>query len=236
MMVYEYCKEMNMITNIYGKSSYYAPESIYRCVNHLKAESPWSDLDFIPASFVGTSPAKYVSDNRMSEAGDMMFYGAASKKTAMIEVGRAKDTDEDKNAHFNPATIGLFHPNKMFKLLNLTGIEERKCPSIFEPNSDKKRESWLFIKNFTELISEEKHNGNSYKPTQVLTKYFQRRTNLKGIMYNSSKVKSGTKDRMCYVLFVSNRNCLDVEQQADSSKTQLIMEECEQIGFDTIGI
>ena len=46
----------------------------------------YAGLSFIPATLVGTASAKLVKDNRMSEVGDMMFYGADDKKIAMIEV------------------------------------------------------------------------------------------------------------------------------------------------------
>lgn len=221
-MVVYHAKKMRMIRLLYGISSRYKPEDIYRCVNYLDRKEPWNGLNFISANMVGTAPAKIVSDNRMSEKGDMMFYGAAALNTAVIEAGKP-----DKDG--NPSTIGTFNPNKMFRVLDLTGIDSWKLPSIFDVEHAEERSRWFFLKEFSELISREmdKSDELGYKPTQVLTKYIQRKTGLQGIMYNSSKVRSG--NRICYVLFVTNRNCIDEDDERDSKYNQLIMKNVEQI-------
>ncbi|WP_027218647.1 HEPN-associated N-terminal domain-containing protein [Butyrivibrio fibrisolvens] len=220
-MVVYHTKNMRMIKPLYGFSSRYKPADIYRCVNYLGRKAPWNGLDFISANMVGTAPAKLVSDNRMSESGDMMFYGAADLKTASVEVGKPEKGG-------NPSTIGTFNPNKMFRVLDLTGIESWKLPSIFDVENAEERSRWFFLKEFTELISKKRDKSDElgYKPTQVLTKYIQRKTGLQGIMYNSSKVKFG--NRICYVLFVTNRNCIDEGDKRDSRYNQLIMKKVEQ--------
>ncbi|MBO5621620.1 MAG: RES domain-containing protein [Butyrivibrio sp.] len=222
-MVVYHAKKMKMVKPLYGISSRYKPADIYRCVNYLDSKGPWNGLNFIPANMVGTAPAKYVCDNRMSEAGDMMFYGAAALNTAIIEVGKPEKDG-------NPSTIGTFNPNKMFKVLDLTGIDSWKLPSIFDVEHAEERSRWFFLKEFTELISKRRNKADKldYKPTQVLTKYIQRKTGLQGIMYNSSKVKSG--NRTCYVLFVTNRNCIDEDDKRDSKYNQLIMKNVKQQG------
>ena len=75
-------------------------------------------------------------------------------------------------------------------------------------------------------ISEEKVDEDSYKPTQVFIKYIQRKTDLQGIKYKSSKTGKG-----CYVLFVVNRDCLDPDDKRDSGRNQLIVEKVEQLSF-----
>ena len=220
--VWHYCKEQNLIITLYGLSSQYRAHRYYRCVNYLplyNADEPkFADLPFLSATLIGTAPAKLVKDNRMSEAGDMMFYGADDKKTAMIEVG------EDG---VNPITMGTFCSNKMFRVLDLSEISTWKCPSIFDIENAERRNTWFFLREFMERISEEKINENSYKPTQVFTKYIQRKTALKGIKYKSSKT-----GKSCYVLFVVNRDCLDPNDKRDSGRNQLIMEKVEQLPFE----
>ena len=196
------------------------------------------DIDYIPASLVGTPPPEKVSNNRMSEDGDMMFYGAKDKRTAMEETRQDRDN--------SLSTVGLFHTNKQFRLLDLTDIENWKLPSIFNKDKEEERNSWFFMKEFASIISkpfDDSDNNVSdnkkrklfYKPTQVLTKYIQRRTGLKGIAFNSSKVNGNIDskyqnwDRTCYVLFVVNRDCLDNNAHTDSSRNQLVMQRVEQI-------
>lgn len=222
-MVYKYCKKMNLITILYGLSSQYYPASIYRCVDYLEKNPHFAELDFIPATLVGTAPAKNVSDNRMSEKGDMMFYGADDVQTALAEVGK------NKNHPSYPATIGTFRPNKRFRVLNLTNIDKWKLPSIFDIEHEVERSTFFFLKEFMERISEEKKDSSDYKPTQVFTKYIQRNTDLQGIKYNSSRVREG--NRGCYVLFVVNRDCLDNGDKTDSSRNQLVMGKVEQRNF-----
>lgn len=234
-MVYTHCKKMRMVRILYGESSQFKAHDIYRCVNYLPDKPPYLGLEFIPALLVGTAPAKNVADNRMSEAGDMVFYGADCKTTAMMEVGRAEDTDDHPDRHNNPATIGKFHPNKKFKVLDLTGVLDWQLPSIFDMEHEERRNCWLFLKEFAALVSEVKKD--SYKPTQVLTKYIQRKTDLQGIMYSSSKVLGGKgNNRTCYALFVTNRNCIDVDGARDSQRNQLIMESVEQVDFSSVGV
>lgn len=100
---------------------------------------------------------------------------------------------------------------------------------------EERRNCWLFLKEFAALVSEVKKD--SYKPTQVLTKYIQRKTDLQGIMYSSSKVLGGKgNNRACYALFVTNRNCIDVDGTRDSWRNQLIMESVEQVDFSSVGV
>lgn len=208
--------------------------NIYRCVNFLDWDQSYAGLEFIPATLVGTAPAKVVNDGRMSEKGDMMFYGADSKETTMKEVGK------NECHRFYPATIGTFHCNKQFRILDLAELDREKLPSIFDLKTEQvqKRGYWYFLNEFMERISEKKpdegfgktakmDNAYFYKPTQVFTKYIQRNTDLSGIRYRSSKSKGN-----CYVLFVVNRDCLDVGDKIDGGRRQLIMENVEQIAFD----
>ena len=220
--VWGYCKDQYLVKTIYGLSSQYRAHRYYRCVNYLpmygKNKPEYAGLSFIPATLVGTAPAKLVKDNRMSEAGDMMFYGADDKKTAMIEVGFGGA---------NPITMGTFCSNKRFRILDLSEISKWKCPSIFDIEKVERRSTWFFLREFMERISEEKVDDDSYKPTQVFTKYIQRKTDLQGIKYKSSKTGKG-----CYVIFVVNRDCLDPDDKREPKRNQLIMEKVEQLLYE----
>ena len=226
-MVYEYCEELRLIGSIYSVYSKHGGSSIYRCVNYLDLNPKFAGLSFIPATLVGTAPAKVVADGRMSEKGDMMFYGAGDYKTAMVEVGR-----DSKNPN-HLATIGTFYPNKQFRILDLSELSVEALPSIFDTENVQKRSVWFFLQEFMNEISKSKDNEdkNFYKPTQVLTKYIQRNTDLKGIRFKSSKTHG-----KCYVLFVTNRDCLDDGDKTDDNRNQLIMKNVEQKDFSLVGI
>lgn len=232
-LVLDYCDKFGLVRSIEGSSTIKksGATSIFRCVNFLEQwnisnddglnNSNYAGLSFIPAMLVGTAPPKVVQDSRMSEKGDMMFYGADSIETAMIEVGKNKKHSE------YPATIGTFHTNKQFRILDLSHIDCKMLPSIFDMNQEDKRGAWFFLNEFVRWISQAKGDDvNFYKPTQVFTKYIQRNTNLKGVKYKSSK-----SDGCCYTLFVVNRDCLDKGDRIDESRNQLIMENVEQIKF-----
>lgn len=210
-MVLSYAKEMHMYEQIHT----YTP--IYRCVNKT---TPPQGFNVTPATLIGTAPAKFVANNRMSEQGDMMFYGATDIKTALREVFG----DEQATA----CTVGKFYGNKRVSVLNLSEIASWQCPSIFDIENRDKRSMWLFLNEFIKHISRPLSGNDDYRPTQVLTKYIQRKTDLKGIAYQSSKTPKNEKSSMfsnrCLVLFVTNRDCLDQCDKTDKMRYQLIME------------
>ena len=191
---------------------------IYRCVNYIDWNSTPIGFTTIPATMIGTAPAKLVNDNRMSEKGDMMFYGAFSKEIAMREVG--------PNGN-RPATIGTFHTNKRIRILNLANISNWKCPSVFDVAQRERRSTWFFLREFMLNISQPE--TKSYKPTQVFNKYIQRKTKLSGIMYRSAKSENRSRNDFgwgdnCVVLYVTNRDCIDEEDVGTEKRVQLIME------------
>lgn len=222
-MVYGYCEDLGLVKNIasFNTKKEAGVTPIYRCVNFLDWNPNYAGLSFIPAMLVGTAPAKVVQDSRMSEKGDMMFYGADDKDTALIEVGKNND-------HPNyPATMGTFYSNKQFRILDLSTIDDEKLPSIFDTSEEYKRSAWFFLNEFVDQISLHKSDDKDfYKPTQVFTKYIQRNTDLKGLKYKSSKAPGN-----CYTLFVVNRDCLDKDDKINENRNQLIMEKVEQMGF-----
>lgn len=184
---------------------------LYRCVNFHKLGFTPEGYTTIPATLVGTAPAKFAQSGRFNEKGDMMFYGASNPKIATKEVGANGDY---------PFTIGEFYTNKRIRVLNLCVVQDWKRPSIFSLNKNdiEKRESYLFLKQFIDQITlpvgNRKAADDFYKPIQVFTKYLQRLGGLYGIEYRSSLAEQKQKNSnfvndRCYVLFVENRDCMD---------------------------
>ena len=221
-MVYEYCEEFKIVKAINGIHSSKDKTKIYRCVNFLPLNSEYAGFSFIPATLVGTAPAKAVADGRMSEKGDMMFYGANDEQTAITEVGK-----NEKHKDY-PSTIGTFYSNKQIRILDLSELGRDDLPSVFDIQNERKRSTWFFLTEFMQEISKTKDfdDDKFYKPTQVFTKYVQRNTDLKGIKFKSSKTNGN-----CYVLFVENRDCLDDGDKTDRSRNQLIMKRVKQVEF-----
>lgn len=104
-------------------------------------------LSFISATLLRTALAKVVADGRMSEEGDMMFYGAEDKRTAMDEVGR-----NNSNPDF-PVTTGTFYTNNQFRILDLSVLNLEDLPSIFDIKNELKRSAWFFLRVFMTEIS-----------------------------------------------------------------------------------
>lgn len=200
---------------------------IYRCVNFHLAGHVVKGYKTIPATLIGTAPAKFAESGRFNEKGDMMFYGASTPGVVMKEVG-------EKAGY--PFTIGEFHTNKRIRILNLCSVESWKRPSIFslEQMDMERRESWLFLKEYIDRISipvDRKNADEYYKPIQVFTKYVQRVSGLYGIEYRSSKSDRDKRygeyiqDR-CYVLFVESKDCLDESERKyklNTNRLQLFM-------------
>lgn len=223
-VIFSYCEKMHTEEIIHGINDPKRVKAIIRAVDHIN-KKPIEGLDFIPASLVGTAPPRVVSSNRMSEQGDMMFYGSDSRDTALKEY---RETITDKDVP-KVLTIGSFVPNKTFKILDLSSLSESKIPSIFDIGNERNRQIAMFLLMFMRSITIKPDTDGDkdkvYRPTQVFTKYIQRNTNYAGIKYTSAQVKHGSN----YVLFVENRDCLNLGDEIDKSRYQLIMNEVEQI-------
>lgn len=216
--IYQYILDMNMITVID------TDRVIYRIANHIpKNYDTIYEIPVIPASLVGTAPAWVTNNNRMSEKGDMMFYGAFQANVAAAEVGKIPG---------KPLTIGKFRLNKRQKVLDLSCLKDIDKGSIFNEDDIKKRGMWYFLYEFMNAISLPVSNNEQekkYKPTQVFTKYIQRKTKLAGIIYPSSKFGLSRKygivsSEKCVVLYVTNRDCIEQGDAIDKNRLQLIME------------
>lgn len=151
---------------------------------------------------------------------------ALSAEQIVTECGRERASE-----NLQEITIGRFHTNKEIGVLDLTEFTDCELRSIFDVENSDKRSMWFFVKNFIQSISGEKDETEKdfYKPTQVFTKYVQRKTGLQGIVYHSAKFSIQEKNgipqyRKNVVLFVENRDCLEEGDMTDKHRMQLIME------------
>lgn len=214
--------------NLHAYTTIHTQEPLYRCVNFHKFGFVPKGYTTIPATLVGTAPAKFAENGRFNEKGDMMFYGASNPKIAVKEVGRKEDY---------PFTIGEFHTNKRIRVLDLSAVQSWKRPGTFSLAQEdiEKRESYLFLRQFIDQITHPVDDRNEadevYRPIQVFTKYLQRVGNLHGIVYRSSladpmqRYSDYVSDR-CYVLFAENRDCMDEsdrQRKMNQKRLQLYM-------------
>lgn len=214
--------------NLHAYTTIHTQEPLYRCVNFHKFGFVPEGYTTIPATLVGTAPAKFAENGRFNEKGDMMFYGASNPKIAVKEVGRKEDY---------PFTIGEFHTNKRIRVLDLSAVQSWKRPGTFSLAQEdiEKRESYLFLRQFidriTHPVDDRKEAEEVYRPIQVFTKYLQRVGNLHGIVYRSSladpmqRYSDYVSDR-CYVLFAENRDCMDEsdrQHKMNKKRLQLYM-------------
>ena len=214
-----FCEDMHteeILHSIKCKSK----RSIIRIVDYI----PNSPIDSIQASRVGTAPTGKASANRMSEQGDMMFYGSDSFDTALKEYRKTALSNSSPNV----LTIGSFIPNKRFYILDLSMLSDSKIPSIFDIDKEEERKKAFFLIEFIKAISikldSDKDKDTFYRPTQVFTKFIQRSTKYAGIKYKSAQVETGSN----YVLFVENQDCINTNVKTNNKRFQLIMSNVEQ--------
>ena len=77
--------------NLHAYTTIHTGEPLYRCVNFHKFGFVPEGYTTIPATLVGTAPAKFAENGRFNEKGDMMFYGASNPEIAVKEVGEKRE-------------------------------------------------------------------------------------------------------------------------------------------------
>ena len=157
--------------------------------------------------------------NRMSPAGQPMFYGALDEETSVVETFTP---EKDKTV-----TIGRFTISEDIAVIDLAQIP--RIPSLFDEERRHARRPLMFLREFSEKVSEpiprDGREDLNYLPTQLVTKYF--RTTYKplqaspvmGLMYRSSQ-----NERPCVALFVGNGDAIDRAGRSVADKHLLTLE------------
>lgn len=197
---------------------------IYRARVHRIGES------IRGAAALGAPPAAQATlANRMSPAGQSMFYGALDEETSVAE------TLIQDGVH--TSTVGVFTLSDEITVLDLTELPP--VPSLFDEERRHTRRPLMFVHAFAEEISNPvpRDGGEfvEYIPTQQLTEYFRTKyepldgSALMGIVYRSSR-----NGRPCIVLFVGNGDAIDRADRAPGD-THLLTLESQQIVGTTSG-
>lgn len=150
--------------------------------------------DELSPSRLGAAPPKWAAENRMSAAGQSMFYGATDADTARAEFRAAPE---------QPRTVvGTWAATRPLKLLDLANLP--KPPSFFDVDQAWRRDFLMSLEQFGRDISVPVLPGDppdiAYRPTQAFTDHLRRYLpGIDGIVNHSSK-----NGKPCCVLFADN--------------------------------
>lgn len=163
-----------------------------------------------PSDFSSPPLEKANFPNRMSPSGIPMFYGADDFDTGLAET---VDPDQTKRTK---ATGAAFENLVPLNILDLTAIPE--SIGFFSDQTKDVREAISFLRQFTHDISQPiKKDGSQhteYVPTQVFTEYIRYdMTTPDGNSFYGIKYPSSKNGKGCYVLFLSQGECLPVDDE-----------------------
>ncbi|MDO4254174.1 MAG: RES domain-containing protein [Kocuria sp.] len=176
------------------------------------------------AQVLGTPPAKFARDNRMSPKGVAVFSAARTPETAMSEVlghEGLRDGDEKK------ITVGRFEQLRDLKVVDLTSLP--KVPSIFDEEEQiSKRENALLLSWFAQRLTQPLHKGDEhqqlgYIPTQIVAEIFRHAVGADGLIWRSTK---NHEETVC-AIFSSNEEMLD--GQTEPSPSHLMLLQCDTL-------
>lgn len=157
---------------------------------------------------MGPPPYEFATlPNRMSPAGIPMFYGAATRETALAEVA-------DEPGHF---AIGRFEVQRDAMVLDVRVAPP--VPSLFDPEHARDRPISMFmhsfIADFRAPIDRQRMPHVDYLPTQIITEYFRtmvldEEAPVEGVIYASTRDGGDA-----VVLFAENEDVVDDDAEAD---------------------
>lgn len=169
------------------------------------------------ATEIGTPPAEFAQDNRMTPKGIGAFYGAETEEGAIAEVGYATT---------GTLSIGQFELLSALEVADLR--DPPPLPSLFDRQKRHLRGTITFLHSFMEAIRKEsppsdRHNLE-YIPTQVITEllryYGLPGMQIDGVLWRSAK----NPDVDVCALFIDNSEIIDSNLRGprpDSARMQL---------------
>lgn len=171
------------------------------------------------AAELGAPPAdRATMPNRISPAGESMFYGSFDEETAVLETLIPEPG--------KTVTIGSFTLNEEIAVLDLTELPE--IPSLFSEERYARR-PLMFLKDFSADVSKpiarDGREHVEYVPTQRVTAYFRDQYEpleappLRGLVYRSSR-----NGEPCIVLFAGNDDAIDLAHRGPEDSHLLTLE------------
>lgn len=188
-----------------------APPPLWRC---RPAET---GTDFTTAAQLGTPPAGCGGPNRMTAAGDSVFYASTSQRGAVIEIAQGH---QGKTLE---VWAGQFTASRHVRYLDTFDIPQD--PSPYAPDAVEKSDALAFLRQFAKSVSLPKpeplpSEHSHYLPTQVFTAFLRgvpKSQRPEAIRYASSLDEMSEN----WVIFVGQDDCVD--GVASSNELQLIL-------------
>jgi hypothetical protein len=149
-------------------------------------------------------PGTDVPGGRMNQVGQIFFYGALDRDTAVREVAHKPGT--------RLVTVGPFELATALTFLDLSGTR-LELPSIFDMAAQAGRTTVRFLREFADLISlpPADTRPRGYFPTQMVTEYVRTELGrhlgiaIDGVLYPSARAAGSTA-----VLFFGAEGCGDL--------------------------
>ncbi|MFF5253853.1 RES domain-containing protein [Streptomyces leeuwenhoekii] len=167
------------------------------------------------AAAMGSAPPERAAANRMSKAGDPLFYGAEDAVTAQREV--LAHHHGSGSAYLTTCRFSLLRDVWVLDLVDLDPV-----PSIFDRHERERRPFYDFLHHFTDQVRRplgpDDHDARGYAYTQIFTQYLRHSASrVGGIRFRS--VQSGGVN--C-VIFAGPQLCAD--PSAEPSDHLLVLE------------
>lgn len=173
-----------------------AAPALWRC------RAAHGETEYRAAKELGSPPADFASENRMTPEKDPVFYGSTSLRCAVAEVVQGQvDADIELWA-------GQFAPSRSLYYLDV--CDAPHPPSPFATGARDMRDSLEFLDQFAHSVSEPKDEANTshYMPTQVFTAYLRsgpEDSRPDAVRFASSLDPASAN----WVVFVDQEHCVD---------------------------
>ncbi|MHA7218893.1 HEPN-associated N-terminal domain-containing protein [Arthrobacter sp. MDT1-48-3] len=160
---------------------------------------------FFSAKDLGSPPPVAAKTNRMSAAGESVFYGAKSRKGVLAEIKGYTSSEY--------ATIAAWETARPMLVIDLADLP--KIPSLFDPAERHRRVNLLFLHGFAADVRKTAKAGDDedqhYVPTQIVAEHIRELfrdaegNRAMGVLWRSAK---DGRVINC-VLFVDNEGCVE---------------------------
>lgn len=168
-----------------------------------------------PARNFGPPPSRLATSGRMNPHGVPVFYGAASRETAIAEV---------RPAVGSLVVVAPFRPRRLLNLLDLSGLERLAdaSGSLFDPATQHRIEVTSFLRTLAHKLTIPvfgRTKESQYLITQAVAEYLSlsETLNLDGIMFHSTQSElPQKKEEKDYnvVLFSKSSGVKDAQKNA----------------------
>lgn len=160
--------------------------------------------EYRTARELGSPPVEYAGENRMTAAGDSVFYGNTKVSGAVLEVA------QDRGGQDLIVWLGQFTPSTEVRYLDVFDIPDD--PSPFSRHGLGDADALALLRGFARRVKDPKPDRaaspSHYLPTQVMTAFLRGLPNgerIDAVRFESS-IEPGSEN---WVVFVGPDGCVD---------------------------